>query len=110
MRAPLRKVRHDCADLFRLMLLGPSGAAADEIRWDMTPCVVRLLEHQEDSQTATEHWFTARHPYELLDLPNETEVLCPWPGQKRCDVFRFTVGEFRAAWEAWGAEQKGGAQ
>ncbi len=108
----LHKIRHDCKDLFRLKLLPKPGEQADTISWAMTPCAVLLpveipdeLGHMDDGTEYTVHyagpqprWFVARHPYQLLALPDETEVLCPWPGQKKCDVFRFSIGEFRKAW------------
>jgi len=77
---PLNRLRHDTADLFRLELLAKSP-------WAMTPCVVQR----------GDEWFSVRHAGLLLHLPDETEVLCPWPGKTRTDVFRFTVGDFRAA-------------
>jgi hypothetical protein len=78
---PLNHVRHDTADLFRMPLGHPP--------WMMTPCIVQV-----DGE-----WKSIRHPDLLLHLPDDTEVLCPWPGKARTDVFRFTVGEFRAAAE-----------
>ncbi len=117
----LHRMRHDCAALFEMALL-PSraeakyaGADPSTYRWDMTPCCVRLGDcyvppatpgvRQGFGDDQVDHpdgpeWFIARHPYQLLALPDETEVLCPWPGSKKLDVFRFTVGEFRAAWFA----------
>ena len=84
---PLNHLRHDTADLFRLRLL------ADQ-PWAMTPCIV-----QQEAE-----WRSIRHPDLLLHLPDDTEVLCPWPGKARTDVFRFTVGEFRKAHEEAGGE------
>ena len=78
----LEGLRADCADLFDLQLLSWS-------KWAQTPCVVHCVEG----------WRIARSADQLLGLPDETEVLCPWPGQWRQDVFLFTVGEFWAAWE-----------
>ncbi len=31
----------------------------------------------------------------LLDYPDETQVMGQWPGKKRSDFFRFTVGQYR---------------
>jgi len=107
----LHKVRHDCEHLFCLKLLPQPGEDADTLGWDMMPCLVQLFPEMADGAwpgaeapptNSVLQWFIARHPYQLLDLPDETEVICPWPGAKRCDVFRFTVGEFRVAWGAGG--------
>ena len=81
---PLNHLRHDTADLFRLELLAKSP-------WAQTPCIVLVNEEGE--------WRSIRHAEMLLHLPDDTEVLCPWPGKARTDVFRFTVGEFRKAHE-----------
>jgi hypothetical protein len=116
----LHRMRHDCAALFAKVLLPELGTPADAISWDMTPCAVRLyadlrpaVDHGDGTitpPTAVPEWYVARHPYQLLALPDETEVLCAWPGARKQDFFRFTVGEFREAWEARAAEQEGGAQ
>ncbi len=92
----LHKVRHDCKHLFEMQLLPEPGTAVDAVSYDMTPCLVRLPLLTEEAPSL--QWFMVRHPHELLQLHDECEVLCPWPGAKRCDVFRFTVGEFREAW------------
>lgn len=84
-------LRHDTADLFQLRLLATRP-------WAMTPCIVRV-----DAE-----WKLIRHPDLLLRLSDETEVLCPWPGKARQDVFRFTVGDFRKAHEAAKAPAEGG--
>ena len=106
----LHKIRHDYTDLFRLKLLPKPGEQADTISWAMTPCAVMLQGTETGVETGPDgeprqvqlagdlQWFIARHPYQLLALADETEVLCPWPGQKKCDVFRFSIGEFRKAW------------
>jgi hypothetical protein len=83
-------LRHDTADLFQLRLLATWP-------WAMTPCIVRVAGE----------WKLIRRPDLLLRLADETEVLCPWPGKARQDVFRFTVGEFR---KAHASAQSRGAQ
>jgi hypothetical protein len=75
-----RSLRHDTADLFRLQLLAHSN-------WAMTPCVVRI----------GGEWRMIRHECPLLCLSDDVEVLCPWPGKARQDLFAFTVGDFRKA-------------
>ena len=105
----LGKLRHDTYHLFAKLLLYP-------LAWPMTPCCVRVItaeaadgEGGPHLDTVASEWRVARAPEELLSLPDETEVLCPWPGVGRQDVFRFTVGEFRAAWEAAKGERGGGS-
>jgi len=90
-----QNLRHDTADLFRIVLFAHSP-------WAMTPCIVRV---------GTE-WRVIRHPQLLLHLSDDVEVLCPWPGRARQDVFQFTVGDFRKAHALAGeakAEEGGGA-
>jgi len=93
----LRSLRHDTADLFRLQLLAHSS-------WAMTPCVVRI----------EAEWRVIRHERLLLNLSDHIEVLCPWPGKARQDVFAFTVGDFRKAHALvagkTGAEAEGGGE
>jgi hypothetical protein len=89
-----RSLRHDTADLFRLQLLAHSN-------WAMTPCVVRI----------GGEWRMIRHECPLLCLSDDVEVLCPWPGKARQDLFAFTVGDFRKAHALAGktrAEAEGG--
>lgn len=81
----MSNLRHDTKDLFRLCLLNGS-------LWKLTPCIVR-----ENGEARV-----IRHPELLLHLPDDTEVLCPWPGKFSQDVFQFTVGDFRKAYEAQG--------
>ena len=91
----LNRIRHDCADLFRLKLL-PQAVSLDI---DPLPCAVHV----------GSTWRYTRQLQQLLDVPDETVVLTFWPGTTRTDFFRFTVAEFRQAWEASTAEEGGGA-
>lgn len=43
----------------------------------------------------TVHVRTADNARTLLGYPDDTQVMGQWPGKKRSDYFRFTVGQYR---------------
>ncbi len=87
-------LRHDTDALFARLL--PESPIAP--RWLLTPCAVI----HENTITLV------RSAADLLALPDDAQVLCPWPGQQRQDVFEFTVGAFRSA--VAGRDHSGGEQ
>lgn len=77
-------IRHELADFFRLGKPFDGDLAH-------TP-IVALVEQPDGSVQAR----CIRRPAQLLELADSTVCIQSWPGQKRSDLFTYTVAEARA--------------